>query len=311
MLKTTVDQNVWLVPQHTHAQVSGYLAAYWGNHQGFARPGHYPGSTHPHHWRDEVVLGIAEHDNGWWEYEATPRFNPHDGLPVGLGESIDASPADDGFDQWRSGGFERWHLGINRLAEHHPYAALLIVGHAYWLYAPAFDHLMNEPHANAFRHAIFGDPDTAEGLAADRDATLAFLHDMAKTRQQLIRTLNHNPHLADATRPQHLNPHIRLTQTLDTLSLLLARNDTDTHLLHDVPRAGWHDRVTLRWQHLGHRRYQIDPYPFEIDPLPVTIPAKTASPDDLDPDTPMTTLHRLPHQTLTFEITSATSTSTP
>ncbi|MEZ6193275.1 MAG: DUF3891 family protein [Phycisphaerales bacterium] len=84
MLKTRVYNNFWLVQQHHHAQVSGYLAAQWGNDR-FARPGGYPGATDPDLWREAVVLGIAEHDNGWWETEAIPKINGPDGLPVGLG----------------------------------------------------------------------------------------------------------------------------------------------------------------------------------------------------------------------------------
>ncbi len=64
MLKAHLDNELWLIQQPHHAQVSGFPAAHWGAKNAFAYPGHYPGATHPERWRDEVVLAIAEHDNG-------------------------------------------------------------------------------------------------------------------------------------------------------------------------------------------------------------------------------------------------------
>jgi len=43
MLKTLRQGQMWLVTQPDHAQVSGYLAAHWGNDD-FARPGYFASS---------------------------------------------------------------------------------------------------------------------------------------------------------------------------------------------------------------------------------------------------------------------------
>ncbi len=48
MLKTVRQEQIWFVTQPDHAQVSGYLAAHWGNDE-FARPGHFDGSNDPEH----------------------------------------------------------------------------------------------------------------------------------------------------------------------------------------------------------------------------------------------------------------------
>jgi hypothetical protein len=37
MLKTRVDDHVWLIQQPDHASISGYLAAHWGGKNGFGR----------------------------------------------------------------------------------------------------------------------------------------------------------------------------------------------------------------------------------------------------------------------------------
>ena len=128
MLKTTRDGQVWLITQPAHAELSGQMAAHWGNEE-FAVPGYFAASADSERLRQEVVLAVAEHDNGWWEWEADPPLSADDGLPQGLGEVV-ANPV---------AGMERWRLGIPRLAERHPYASLLIGDHAHWLYEAQFN----------------------------------------------------------------------------------------------------------------------------------------------------------------------------
>ena len=57
---------MWLVSQPDHAELSGLLAANWGNDE-FARPGQFASANDPEQLRAETVLAIAQHDNGWWE----------------------------------------------------------------------------------------------------------------------------------------------------------------------------------------------------------------------------------------------------
>ncbi|MFG0274187.1 MAG: DUF3891 family protein [Phycisphaerales bacterium] len=296
MLKATVDHNTWLVQQHHHAQVSGFLAAHWGDANGFASPGHEPGATHPDRWRDQVVLAIAEHDNGWWETEAMPRISARDGLPVGVGEA--APPTDENeFTPWISGGFDRWRRGIDRIASAHPYAALLISMHAYWLYAVAYDDLLDdEPR----RHFVFGAPDVAAGLIGDRTATRDYLDDL-RIRQSLLESrIADDPTLARALEPEHRNVHFRLLQLFDSMSLYLALNDRDDHELPDIPRAGWRDRVTITWRRAGARTIELDPYPFRIDGLQVPMPMRIVERDDGAGDSPLARLHAAPMQTVEF-----------
>ena len=115
------------------------MVAHWGNEE-FAVPGHFAASADPERLRREVVLAVAEHDNGWWEWEADPPLSAEDGLPRGLGEVLGNPEA----------GMERWRLGILRLAERHPYASLLIGDHAYRLYEAQF----NPNHPPEFTHHL-------------------------------------------------------------------------------------------------------------------------------------------------------------
>ena len=83
-----------------------------------------------------------------------------------------------------------------------------------------------------------------------------------------------------------MHPHGRLLQLLDALSLSLcsdlipARNGDakglggDEFELHHVPRRSWDDRVTIQVSPASERRIILDPYPFDMDPLPVGVPAR-------------------------------------
>lgn len=59
-----------VIPQPTHAWVSGQLAQAWGNAcVGYFEP-----------WAD-VCLGAEQHDIGWLGWEASPTLNPQTGRP--------------------------------------------------------------------------------------------------------------------------------------------------------------------------------------------------------------------------------------
>lgn len=175
MLKTTKNNQLWMVTQPDHAEVAGYLAAHWGNDH-FARPGHYAPAPDAERLRAEVIFAVAQHDNGWWEWEATPDVSAVDGFPLDLSEVLKDQQA----------GMNRWRNGLRRFAQS-PLPNLI-------------------PSANP----------PSRGLG------------------------------------------------------------DDAFELHDVPRQGWSDRVTIRVTPHGNGRLELDPYPFDVDPLPVVLPARVA-----------------------------------
>ncbi len=306
MFKAHVDNEIWLVQQPHHAQLSGFLAAHWGGRNGFARAGHYPGSADPDRWQDEVVLGIAEHDNGWWETEAMPQISERDGLPVGIGEAASPTAANE-FTPWRTGGFERWLNGIQRIAGPHPYGALLISLHAYWLYAVAFDDL-RPGDIDHRRHFVFGAPDVAAGLVGDEAKTRAFLEEQAELQAELKERLSQDPVMARAIEPEHLNPHFRLLQLMDSMSLYLALNDLGAHELPGVPRGGWNDRCTITWSRRDARTIELDPYPFDVDGLRVSMPTRVVPTHEPDRDgPPLTRFHGAPLQSIEFTFVEKSS----
>jgi hypothetical protein len=69
---------------------------------------------------------VAEHDNGWWESDAAPRFDPRSRRPV----DFRAVPPEERREIWRR--------GVERDAGDDPYRAALIAGHALRLLGPRY-----------------------------------------------------------------------------------------------------------------------------------------------------------------------------
>ena len=104
-------ETLLFITQPDHAHFSGELLSLW-------RADGLP--EHPR--RAEILFAGREHDNGWREEDAAPRFNaaakrPHDFLSMPQAERI-----------------ALWERGTARFAVSHPYASLLITRHALNLY---------------------------------------------------------------------------------------------------------------------------------------------------------------------------------
>jgi hypothetical protein len=104
-------ETLLLITQPDHAHFTGELLSLW-------RADGLP--EHPR--RAELLFAGREHDNGWREEDAAPRWNaaeerPHDFLSMPRAERI-----------------ALWERGTARFAGSHPYAALLITRHAQNLY---------------------------------------------------------------------------------------------------------------------------------------------------------------------------------
>lgn len=261
MLKTRDGNSVWLVDQPSHAALSGLLAAHWGNAE-FARPGEFLETAFAREIRSEAVLGIEQHDNGWWEWEAAPQEG-EDGLPLGLAELV----------QQPLEGLDRWRLGVRRLAAQHPFASLLIGDHARFLYEPHFtDNFPPElvhPISSA-RRAL---------TPSLEDAIGSFLSEIRDFQQELEGRLQAEA-FGRAALEQRL-PHSRLLQILDSFSLALCSAllgprglGRDEMTWANVPRRHWDDRVEMRIVPRGDGCVAVDPFPFGEAPLDVSVPAR-------------------------------------
>ncbi|HKI03920.1 MAG TPA: DUF3891 family protein [Thermoanaerobaculia bacterium] len=107
MIVVPADSSLLLVTQTDHAHFSGELLSLW-------RAGGLP--AHPR--REDLLFAAREHDNGWREADAAPRWNggrglPHDFISLSTPERI-----------------EIWERGTCRFVHERPYASLLIARHA-------------------------------------------------------------------------------------------------------------------------------------------------------------------------------------
>jgi len=102
------EQDSWrFVTQPDHAAFAAELLSLW-------RAEGVP--EHPR--RADLLFAVREHDNGWREADAAPRWDrerrrPHDFLTI-----------------LRAARIEIWERGVSRFAGERPYAALLITRHA-------------------------------------------------------------------------------------------------------------------------------------------------------------------------------------
>ena len=286
MLKRRVGDELWCISQPDHAAAAGYLAAHWGNDE-FARPGRYAPCPDPERLRAETVLAVAEHDNGWWEWEAKPQIDPADGLPLDL-TSLK-----------QSDGLQRWRMGVPRFRDSHPYVALLISLHAYWLHAPR----VQAEDTPAFLHPLFGSPaDWPSPEGEELEEARQFVAEQHVLQELLVDRIKGDPEWAAAVEPWRLRPHIRLLQVCDALSLHLCFGGDKERTLRDIPRTRWNDRVSLSVRPAGECRVAIDPYPFDQDPLAVTLRARILNPEVHAPNDFQTWWHALPRREVRFRL---------
>ncbi|MBV5344997.1 MAG: DUF3891 family protein [Rhodoferax sp.] len=193
-----------------------------------------------------------------------------DGFPAGLGEAL----------QNQQAGIDRWRRGLARFPRR-PFVNLLISSHAYWFYAAR---ALQTPEP-AFNHPLFWKGAPEKLCPESNEALLAF---MAELQKQLgsIEELRADPETASWVEPASLAPLQRLIQLCDGISLALCSAlipsktgaskglGDDSYELHDVPRRSWMDRCTITVTPRGDRRIELNPYPFDIDPLPVVVRAR-------------------------------------
>ncbi len=264
MLKTKFNDSIRLVTQPNHAVASGYMASHWGNKE-FTKLGFYDNCSDPEKLAAETIFGIAEHDNGWWEWEASPTSSESDKLPLGLAEVI-SNPTES---------TQRWRIGTTRFEDSHPYASLLINFHAYRLYNVAHEE-------ESSIHPLFGDSRSFGNVGTPQATSL-----IETLQNQQERLKKHLDSLGgwhkDAIRPEILLPHARMTQILDALSLYLCSNfippisgkakglGHDEVEIKDIPRKNWGDKVKLHITPQEDGTLVCDPYPFDEDNLVVPV----------------------------------------
>ena len=242
MLRLETETGWWLVTHPDHARLAGAFAQRWGNNL-FLRP-------EP---RENVLRGIARHDDGWAVRDAAPQIT-RQGKPSAFSTELVG----------KYSGFEEIDLedylavrgrAVRSIALEDPYAAVLISMHTY--------SLLNE-HADRSTIA------PAQWPLLDE-----FLKGQLALQETLRKEIASNPNL----RPEHKTPqaildHFRLLQANDYLSLLTCVDYQEpVDLLHALPtREGEHAHIQAR--SIGTRKFVLSPYPFPEPSLTFRFPAR-------------------------------------
>ena len=183
-------------------------------------------------------------------------------------------------------GMNRWRLGLRRFPDH-PFANLLISEHPRLLYSNRQDNRL-EPYEI---HPLFWKRRQEVLLPGSSVRVESFLDELHHWSHSWKSKLGEDHQRKLWLKPETLKPHVRMLQILDGLSLGLTSSlipsansknlglGRDPYELREVPRRSWEDRVTIKvlpWKD-GH--IVLDPYPFNLDPLTVSVPAKVLDSD--------------------------------
>jgi hypothetical protein len=217
------------IHQTTHALMAAELCRHWGNRD-FAHP--EPPAP--------VMLGIAQHDNGWYEWELYPKLRA-DGYPQDFIHETDLLAK-----------LHLWQRGIDRLYAQHPYAALLLSRHAVTLYEAD----LQRPIPDKARHA------TQEFI--DQQATL-----VATVRRRFAG----DPQWQQALTDESIDAHTWLLKFGDSASLqvLLPWDAERTLARCPVDFRGGYTAIQLRHE---EQTIRFDPWPFGVDGFEVACHGK-------------------------------------
>jgi hypothetical protein len=227
------DDRLLCIRQTTHAFLSVEFCRHWGNGD-FARPQPY----------DAVMLGIAQHDNGWYEWEECPRLD-EEGHPVD-------------FLHGPTAGEKRalWMRSVDRTYAQHPYAGLLVALHASLLY----------------------DDNSATTPDDERAETGAFLQEL-QTMPDRLRPLWQNDDVyGPALREKRLTANTYLLKFGDNASLQVCVPWGEEGVLPNCPVDGEYSytdiRVNVCSPEIGDQRpgaIHFDPWPFGVDEFVVNV----------------------------------------
>ncbi len=241
------DERLLLILQVDHSRVTGWLAAHWGNDE-FARPSPYAA----------MVLAAQEHDTGWWDWEIKPQLND-EGRPSDYIGSIRHL----GLGVWLA----FYRNGITRLAEQDAYAGYIVSLHAEALLSQGKGLLSYMPDYTV--HS-----EVREFLAEQESCR-------GKLMERLRESLVYRDHVSD----QQLWTNFKLMEIYDQMGQFVCNrypfNATDrkngpSPTLSGIaaPVSPGREDTVLTFDIRDERNAVVTPYPFDIDPLPVSFQAR-------------------------------------
>jgi hypothetical protein len=244
MLRLETETGWWLVKHPDHARLAGDFAERWGNNL-------FP-SPEP---REQVMRGIARHDDGWAARDALPQIT-RQGKPSAFSTELVG----------KYSAFEEIDLpdylavrdrAVRLIAAEDPYAAVLVSMHT--------DSLLHD-HADRSTIVPAQLPLLDEFLVGQKAL-------QASLRQQIASNTNLKP---ESKSEDAILDHFRLLQGNDSLSLITCVDfQKPAHLLHEFATRGG-ERVPIHVRPIGTRHFVLDPYPLAEPSITFHFPARHA-----------------------------------
>jgi len=237
------ESRLLLILQIDHSRIAGLLAAHWGNDE-FAKPNPYA----------SMVLAAQEHDSGWWDWEIKPTLNDQ-GYPSDYIGSIKHL----GQGVW----LNFYRNGIERVAGRDLYAAYEVSMHGEGLLTRGMGLLPYMPDYT-------GDAPVQE-----------FIAEQKKLRAGWLQQLRNDDTLKEFAGDAELWTNFKLMEVFDQFAQFVcnrypfnsqARKNGPNNKLSNVPVpvAPGKPDVTLTIDIQNEWEGIVRPFPFDMDPLPVS-----------------------------------------
>lgn len=262
LVHTLPNGQLLCVNQTTHALMAEQFCRHWGNAE-FARPIPY----------DVVMAAIAQHDNGWYEWEAAPEVDDA-GAPLAFIPGPHYARK-----------FKIWQRGIDRATAQHPYMGLMVSRHTSMLYQSNLQ-LMGEE---------------------ERRASEDFIAQQARWIEEMRQWLAHDVQLHHAASEPVLMAHTRLLQFGDFSSLQVTMPWSQERIFVHCPVdfVGTYAEITMHWE---GQAISFDPWPFGVDHFTVSIHGRVLDqPTFASHVEYQAALAAAPLHTLTWQVAPATT----
>jgi hypothetical protein len=264
------DGSSFVSTQEDHAELSAQFAAHWGN-KNFAKLRPY----------EPIVCATTWHDSGYREWEGNPPMNVPKGRPYAHRETIPD------FEAFELAAYVR---NVDWIKGHDPYAALLVSMHRTGLWQNRYD--------------TFTSP---KGRVRERSAEVQTVKkEMERKQEEEKKRLGQG----DPKFASDLWFNFRMLQVYDLLSLYFC---CDGHAADDrfkedklapIPLAyDGGEEVELRITPAEDGAVKMEPYPFDIAPLKVSVRARLMPAGSFASASACSeAYHKSPSRQLTFEI---------
>jgi hypothetical protein len=242
------ESRLILALQIDHSRVAGYFAAHWGNKH-FDRPQPYC----------SVVLAAGEHDIGWWEWEMCPSTLNDKGQPLDYHDGSLKYLGQLRLDFYKN--------AVDRVIHRDPYAAMLMAMHGVALMNAGYGKYAYPPDRTS-------DP-----------RVKAYVDDQEEIRLRLLDQLRQSEQFNQYTSDERVWTNYEYMEVFDQLAQFVcnryplnskARKLGPTNTLNDVdvPTKQGCKAVKINIDTVGENQAVLDPYPFDMDPLPVSFNAR-------------------------------------